>query len=332
MADLTTVFAGLTLKNPIIIGSSGLSDTTDNIKKLEDKGAAAIVLKSLFEEEILMEMNASMHRMSSEGFLYPETVDFYDYYDTPDDATVLYLNHIKAAKNCVTIPIIASINCLTSSRWTYFPKQIQQAGADAIELNIFVLPSDVNRTAEENEKVYFDIIREVTSQITIPLIVKLSYYFTNLATFLQRISYSGINGLVLFNRFYNPDFDIESFEFTSGAVLSNPSDLYLSLRWIGILAGKAGCSMAASTGVHDGSSLIKQLLAGADAVEIASTIYKNGNEQIQLILNDLESWMNRKKYNAISDFRGLLSQSKTGNPAAFERAQFMKYFRGFRGT
>jgi dihydroorotate dehydrogenase (fumarate) len=276
-------------------------------------------------------MNASLHRMSSDGFLYPETVDFYDFYETPEEATTQYLSQIQASKHCVAIPIIASINCITSSKWTYFPRQIQQAGADAIELNIFVLPSDFNRSTDENEKVYFDIIKEVKSQVTIPIIVKLSYYFTNLANFLQRISNSGINGLVLFNRFYNPDFDIESLEFTSGAVLSNPSDLYLSLRWIGILAGKSGCSLAASTGVHEGSALIKQLLAGADAVEIASTVYKNGNDQIQLILEELENWMNRKEYKSINQFRGLLSQSKIGNPAAYERVQFMKYFRGFQG-
>jgi len=331
MADLTTVFAGLTLKNPIIIGSSGLSDTLDNIIEIERKGAAALVLKSLFEEEILKEMNASMQRMSSDGFLYPETVDFYDFMETPEEATVKYLDHIRTAKKNVAIPIIPSINCITASQWTYFPRQIQQAGADALELNIFVLPSDFKRSAEENEKVYFNIISEVKKQVTIPVIVKLSYYFSNLASFLQKISNSGIDGLVLFNRFYNPDIDIDSLEFTSGAVLSNPSDLYLSLRWIGILSGRSGCTLGASTGIHDGTSLIKIMLAGANAVEIASTVYINGYGQIQVMLDELENWMTEKKMANIDQFRGLLSQSKTANPAAYERVQFMKYFRGFRG-
>lgn len=332
MADLTTTFAGIKLKNPIIIGSSGLSDSLENIQELEKNGAAAVVLKSLFEEEILKEMNANLHRMSSDGFLYPETVEFYDFYETPEEATVKYLGQIQEAKKNLSIPVIASINCITASQWTYFPRQLVTAGADALELNIFVLPSDFNRSAEENERIYFDIIREVKKQVTIPVIVKLSYYFSNLATFLKNVSGSGIDGLVLFNRFYNPDFDIETLEFTSGAVLSNPSDLYLSLRWIAILSGRVDCSLAASTGVHDGNALIKQLLAGANAVEIASTIYKNGHEQIKVMLDELNNWMERKEFHSIDQFRGMLSQSKSGNPAAFERVQFMKYFRGFQGV
>jgi len=330
MPDLATTFAGLKLKNPIIIGSSGLSDSIDNIAGLEQAGAAAIVLKSLFEEEILRELNASMQRMSSEGFLYPETVEYYEYMDAPNAATEIYLEQIRQAKKRVSVPIIASINCISASQWTYFPKQIQQAGADALELNIFVLPSDLSRKAEENEEVYFNIINEVKKQVTIPVIVKLSYYFSNLAAFLKKISYTGIDGLVLFNRFYNPDIDIETFEFTAGAVLSTPSDFYRSLRWIGILSGRLGCSLGASTGVHDGNSLIKMLLTGADAVEVASTVYINGYEQIQIMIDELEHWMTGKKFESINSFKGIMSQTKTINPAAFERVQFMKYFRGFK--
>jgi len=330
MADLSTVFAGLRLKNPIIIGSSGLSDSIENIKGLERSGAAAIVLKSLFEEEILKELNANMQRMSSDGFLYPETVDFYEHMESPKEPTETYLEQIREAKKSVAIPVIASINCITASQWTYFPNKIQQAGADAVELNIFVLPSDFNRKSEENEKVYFDIIQEVRKQVTIPIIVKLSYYFSNLASFLQKISHSGIDGLILFNRFYNPDIDIESLEFTSGPVISNPADIYLSLRWVGILSGRLGCSLGASTGIHDGTSLIKMILTGAHAVEIASTVYINGYDQVQIMLDELQDWMVSKNMANIESFRGLLSQSKTVNPAAYERVQFMKYFRGFR--
>jgi dihydroorotate dehydrogenase (fumarate) len=187
----------------------------------------------------------------------------------------------------------------------------------------------MQRSAEENEKVYFDIIQEVLKQVQIPVIVKLSYYFSNLASFLKKISQTGIKGLVLFNRFYNPDIDTETFEFTSNSVLSSPSDIYMSLRWIGIMAGRVDCSLAASTGVHDGNGVIKQILAGADAVEIASSIYKNGHDHIRIMLEDLENWMNKKGFQSISQFKGRLSQSKSMNPAAFERVQFMKYFRGF---
>jgi dihydroorotate dehydrogenase (fumarate) len=329
MADLSASFAGLKLKNPVIIGSSGLSDSIENLIELENKGSAAVVLKSLFEEEILREMNASMNRMNAEGFLYPETVDYYDFYEGPEETTAKYLRQIEAARRALSIPIIGSINCLTPTQWTYFPKEIEKAGADALELNIFVLPSDMKRSAAENEKVYFDIIKEVLKKVNIPVIVKLSYYFSNLASFLKSISQTGISGLVLFNRFYNPDFDIDTFEYTSNAVLSNPADIYLSLRWIGIMAGRVDCDLAASTGVHDAPGLIKQLLAGADAVEIASTIYKHGNDQIRLMLDELEAWMDKKGFQSVSQFKGRLSQLKSKNPAALERVQFMKYFRGF---
>ena len=329
MADLSTVFAGLQLKNPIIIGSSGLSDSLENIISLEKKGAAAIVLKSLFEEEILSEMNANLNRMNSDGFLYPETVDYYDFFEGPEENTVRYVRQIENARRSVSIPVIGSINCLTPQQWTYFPKEIEKAGASALELNIFVLPSDMQHSAEENEKNYFDIVKEVLKQVHIPVIVKLSYYFSNLASFLQKISKTGIKGLVLFNRFYNPDIDTETFELTSNAVLSSPSDMYQSLRWIGIMAGRVDCSLAASTGVHDGKGLIKQILAGADAVEIASAIYKNGPDHIQSMLKELEEWMDKKGFQSIDQFKGRVSQSKSINPAAFERVQFMKYFRGF---
>jgi dihydroorotate dehydrogenase (fumarate) len=330
MADLSTSFAGLPLRNPVIIGSSGLSDSIENIKDFENKGAAAIVLKSLFEEEIMKEMNASLNRMNAEGFLYPETIDYYDFYEGPEETTLIYLRQIETAKHTLSIPLIGSINCLTPAHWTYFPKEIENAGADAIELNIFILPSDLNRTAEENEKIYFDIIHEVLKQVKIPVIVKLSYYFSNLASLLKKISQTGIKGLVLFNRFYNPDIDLDTFEYTSNAVLSSPSDIYHSLRWIGIMSGRVDCSLAASTGVHDGAGLIKQILAGADAVEIVSALYKYGHDHIRIMLKDLEKWMGEKGYSSIDQFRGRLSQSKSDNPAALERIQFMKYFRGFK--
>ena len=330
MTDLSTSFAGLKLKNPVIIGSSGLTNSIKDIMELEKNGAAAVVLKSLFEEEIIREMQATYSSMSSEGFIYPETLEFYEHEDKTEESTIKYLDLIAKTKKEVTIPVIASINCLTASQWTYFPRQVEGAGADAVELNIFILPSDLNRTARENEKTYHDIIHEVLKSIKIPVIVKLSYYFSNLASFLQGISKTGIKGLVLFNRFYNPDFDLNTLNVTSGAVLSSPSDLFLSLRWIAIMAERVSCDLAASTGVHDGKAMVKQLLAGAHAVEIASALYKYGNARIGEMLSEVKDWMKNKGYSSIQDFRGKLSQAKSSDPAAYERVQFMKYFRGYQ--
>lgn len=330
MINISTSFAGLELKNPVIIGSSGLTEETKNIIGLEESGAAAVVLKSLFEEEIIREMQSTYGSMSSEGFIYPEMMDFYEYLDIKEESTIKYLDLISRTKKEVSIPVIASINCITSSQWTHFPKQIENSGADALELNIFILPSDLNRSAQDNERIYFEIIQEVLNNVSIPVIVKLSFYFSNLASFLQDISRSGIKGLVLFNRFYNPDFDLNTMEITSGAVLSSPGDLYLSLRWIAIMAEHVECDLAASTGVHDGSALIKQLLAGAHAVEIASAVYKHGNTRIGKMLNEVKDWMKTKGFENIDDFRGKLSQAKSDHPAAYERIQFMKYFRGYR--
>lgn len=330
MINISTRFAGLELKNPVIIGSSGLTKETKDIIELEKSGAAAVVLKSLFEEEIIREMQSKYDSMSSEGFIYPETMDFYEYLDIKEESTIQYLDLISRTKKEVTIPVIASINCITSSQWTYFPRQIENSGADALELNIFILPSDLNRSAQDNEKIYYEIVQEVLNNVSIPVILKLSFYFSNLASFLQDISRSGIKGLVLFNRFYSPDFDLNSMEITPGAVLSNPADLYLSLRWIAIMAERVDCDLAASTGVHDGSALIKQLLAGARAVEIASAVYKHGNTRIGKMLNEVKDWMKKKGFETVDDFRGKLSQAKSNHPAAYERIQFMKYFRGYQ--
>lgn len=330
MADLSCSYLGLKLRNPLIVGSSGLTESIRVIRQLEENGAGAIVLKSLFEEEILMEMQANMTRMTSESFLYPETVEYYEQHDTIRESTDHYLELIRECKKALQIPVIASISCMTASQWTYFPKLIQEAGADALELNLFILPSDFNRTAAENEKVYFDIINEIKKRITIPIALKVSFYFSNLAAFLQKVSATGIQGLVLFNRFYNPDIDIEKMEVVSSQVLSQPSDMALSLRWIAIMAGRVQCDLAATTGVHDGNGLIKQILAGANAVEIASTLYINGPEFIQNMLIELEQWMDSMGYQSIDDFRGKMSQGMSKNPAAFERVQFMKYFRGYQ--
>lgn len=330
MPDLSTTFAGLKLKNPIIIGSSGLTDSVENIKALETNGAGAVVLKSLFEEEILREMEANLTKLRSESYLYPETLEFYEDQDETEESTIKYLELIKSVKQEVDIPVIASINCITSGQWTYFPEMIESSGADAIELNIFIFPLDYNRLGNENEKIYFEIVEEVTRQVKIPVIAKISYYFSNLGTMIQNLSETNLSGLTLFNRYYNPDFDIDSMEITSGGVLSHPSDIYQSLRWIGIMANRIECDMAATTGIHDGKAVIKQILAGASAVQVASAIYNHGPEYIQTMLDEISEWMDRKKFHSIAEFKGKMGQDKLANPAAYQRIQFMKYFRGYR--
>ncbi len=327
MANLTTKYMGLTLRNPIIVASSGLTESLDKIKHLEDKGAGAVVLKSLFEEEIQAEMRKAEQEANTPGTIYPEIFDFFDY-DQMEDSVSKYLFLIEDAKKAVDIPIIASINAVSSNEWTSFAKRVEDAGADALELNAFILPSDVNRSSDQNEQLYFDIIEKVKKEVSIPIAMKISYYFSNLAQMIQKLSQTGLASLVLFNRFYSPDFDINNFTVNSASVLSNPGDLPISLRWIAIMANRVSCDLAATTGIHDGHAVVKQLLAGANAVQLASTLYKNGPEYLEKILIDLENWMHEHDYEAIDDFRGKLSYEKAANPAALERVQFMQHFSG----
>lgn len=326
MVDLSTQYLGMKLKNPVIAGSSGLTNSVKSIQDLEESGAGAVVLKSIFEEEIAFEYEDILKEASEEGV----NLDQFDYYDFHIKGEKLdkYTTLIEESKKSVSIPVIASINCVYSHEWTSFAKQLQAAGADALELNMFFLPSEFDRTSAEKEKAYFQIIEKVQKEITIPIALKISYYFSNLGPMIQKLSETGIAGLVLFNRFYSPDFDIDKMEVVSSNVLSDPSDLPISLRWIAIMAERVSCDLAASTGVHDGTALIKQILAGANAVQVASTLYKNGKGQIAEMLNTLEGWMNKKSYSSLSDFSGKMSQAKSSNPAAYERVQFMKYFGG----
>lgn len=326
MTELTTTYMGLTLKNPLIAASSGLTNSLSDIKELEANGASAVVLKSLFEEEIIMETQDNLNKMRASGFIYPETIEYFDF-EEMEDPVANFLKLITDAKSAVKIPIIASINCVTADKWPDFAKRIEDAGADAIELNIFSLPTDLNRTAEENEKLFFEIIEKVTRLVTIPVAVKISPYNASLASFIKRISSTPIKSIVMFNRFYSPDFDIYNYEFTTSNVFSSPSELALTLRWVAIMAERVSCNLAASTGIHDGLALIKVLLAGADVGQVASTLYRNGFEQLQIILKQVEEWMQEKGFKSIDEFRGKMSQARTYNPAAFERVQFMRFFR-----
>ena len=331
MANLSTNYMGLSLKSPLIAASSGLTDQLEHIKQFEKNGVGAVVLKSLFEEEIILEKKAQLSQMGSDSFIYPETLDFYDYHDNiTQESGYKYLELIRSAKKNTSIPIIPSINCVTADHWTFFPQEMELAGADAIELNVFIMPSDLKRSKEETEKVYFDIIEAVSSQVKIPVSLKISYYFSDLAIMLKCFSETKIKGLVLFNRFYSPDFDIDTRKVTSANVLSNADEYVRSLRWIAIMHNHVKIDMAASTGVHDSSSLIKMILAGASAVQAASVFYKKGIDYASEMNSGLSQWMDKNKYKSISDFKALMCQQETVNPAAFQRVQFMKYFRGYK--
>jgi len=326
MVNLETTYMDLKLKNPIIVGSSGLTNSVENIIEIERKGAAAVVLKSLFEEQI----NFAAHKTLMEDEAanqYPEAEDYIRHYTRENDVSK-YLDLIKKTKAAVDIPVIASINCISGDEWISFASNIEEAGADALELNIFVLPSDPNKSGADNEAVYFNIIDQVLSKVNIPVAVKISYYFSSLAKTVTQLAWKDIKGIVLFNRFFSPDIDIENFEVKTSNVFSSPSDIAISLRWIAMLSAHVKCDLAASTGVHDGTGLIKQLLAGAKAVQIASVLYKKGFKEIQSMLEELENWMDRKNYNTIEQFSGKMSIAKAENPAAYERVQFMKHFSG----
>ncbi len=326
MIDISTRYMGLDLKSPIIVGSSGLTNTVDNIKSIEEKGAGAVVLKSLFEEQILQEGN---HTYANDeiGNAYPEAQDYIMNYSK--EMTIdKYLNLIRGSKTSVKIPIIASVNCVTSAEWITFARKIEEAGADGLELNVFILPSDPRKDAADNEKIYFNIIEKVRKVVKIPVAIKISYYFSGLAKMALNLSWTGISGMVLFNRFFSPDIDIDKFEIKAGNIFSSPEELATSLRWVAMLSSRVHCDISASTGVHDGSAVIKQLLAGAKTVQISSVLYKKGFNEIPVMIDFLKSWMGKNNFSKLDDFVGKMSIKEADNPAAYERVQFMKYFSG----
>lgn len=324
MANISTKYLGLELKNPVIISSSGLTDNLESLIELENNGAAAVVLRSLFEEEITLETEHITKEAVEDGF----AEELFDYYDMKIKKGNVdrYLKLISDAKEKLTIPVIASINCYSGHEWTYFAKKIQDAGADALELNMFLLPTNDQMNCEQNEKLYFDIVDKVLKEVSIPVTLKISSYFSNLASAITKLSETGIKGMVLFNKFFAPDFNIEEEKVIPTYVLSNPQDIANSLRWIAIMSERVNIDLVASTGVHDGVGLVKQLLAGAKAVQIASTLYKNGMDVIPQMIDVLEDWMNRKGYNNLEDFVGKLAYGKVKDPALLDRVQFMKFF------
>lgn len=326
MTDLSTTYMGLPLRSPVIVGSSGLTKSLANLQIIDEKGAGAVVLKSLFEEQIKFEVRKVFSYEDAHS-AYTEAEDYIRNYareHTLDE----YLNLIQEAKNKLSIPIIASINCTSASEWPAFAKNIQKAGADALELNVFALPSDVDMEGKNYEKLYFDVVENVKKEISIPISLKISTYFSGLGNMIKKLSWTGVSSLVLFNRFFNPDIDLENRRIKAAHLYSDPDEITASLRWIAILSGQLQTDLCASTGVHDGKGVIKQLLAGATAVQVCSTLYKNGFDRLDSIHEEITGWMQSNGYKGIKDFRGEMSQKMTNNPAAFLRVQFMKHFAG----
>ena len=321
MIHLETNYAGLTLKNPLIIGSSGLTNSAEKNQKLEEAGAGAIVLKSLFEEQIDMQGDILMQSSDSS-----EAADYIRNYVMANQLDQ-YLSLIRETKSICTIPVIASINCYKSGTWAEFAKQIEEAGADALELNIFYLCTDPKILANEMYDLYISILKKVKKLISIPVIIKIGKEFSNIPRLVNQLHLHEVQGVVLFNRFYHPDIDIHKMQIISGDIFSNRSDIGDTIRWTAIVSGLIQkISIASSCGIHNWEDVIKCILAGATAVQICSTVYKNGIEVIPEILKGVEGWMNETKYMSISDFRGKLSFSNAENPSIYERSQFMKYY------
>lgn len=324
MKKLDTTYLGLKLKNPIVVASSGLTNSVDKIKGLEEAGAAAVVLKSLFEEQINGEVTHLISKDPQNS--YPEAEDYIRNY-TRQNTVAAHLDLLRQVKAEVSIPVIASINAVSANEWTGFAKDFEQAGADALELNIFYVPTGRNEKPEEIEQLYVDVLKKVKAEVSIPVSVKIGFYFTNLISFAEKLMANGAAAVTMFNRFYEPDINIDKLELSASEVFSSPADIRRSLRWVGLVsAALPKLEIAASTGVHDGEAVIKQLLAGAKVVQVCSAIYINGAQVIDGMTKELEKFMRKWNFNSIEDFRGRLSYAKIEDPQMYERAQFMKYF------
>ncbi len=323
MPDISTTYMGIPVKSPIIASSSSLTYSVENIKALADNGAGAVVLKSIFEEEIVLEMEKKMNKMLSENHLYPETMDFYSTEDV-DDILTAYLRLISDCKKSVDIPIIASVNCVTADNWTYFARSLQDAGADGIEVNVFSVPS-LDEADNEKKGNYLEILKAVKKEVTIPVSIKIGKYFANIPKVIKELSDNGADAVVLFNRFFSPDIDVKRMTLVTSNVYSDPSEYMLPLRWIALSSGKVKADLSATTGIHDGKTVVKMLLAGAKTVQIATVLYQKGFEYLNEMTFELEQWMQKKGFKALDQFRGKLDHRNVSNPAGYLRFQFMKH-------
>jgi dihydroorotate dehydrogenase (fumarate) len=330
MMDLSTKYLGLNLRTPLVASASPLSHELDGIRRLEDAGASAVVLYSLFEEQIKLENLALEHDLAAGTEAFAEALTYFpqslDFYAGPEE----YLEHIVKAKDAVNIPIIASLNGATLGGWIDYAHRIEQAGADAIECNIYFLPTDTDRPGGEIENIYLDIVRAVKLTVHIPVAVKLSPFFSNMANMAKRLDATGADGLVLFNRFYQPDIDLENLSIRPSVLLSTPQDLRLPLTWIGILYERVKASLAATSGIHATEDVVKMLMVGASVTMMCSALLREGPEYIHSVERQLQEWMEDHEYESIRQMQGSMSQLHCADPAAFERAQYMRAVKGLR--
>jgi dihydroorotate dehydrogenase (fumarate) len=322
--DLTTNYLGLRLRTPLVVAASPLSEEIDNIKKMEDAGAGAVVLYSLFEEQLRQDRVELHHHLEHGTFSYPEALTYFpepeQFHLGPEE----YLKHVAKAKKSVRIPIIASLNGSSTGGWTQYAKAIQEAGADALELNIYYIPTDLNLTGAQVEQTYLDILKAVKSEVTIPVAVKLSPFFSNFANMAKRLADAGADGLVLFNRFYQPDIDLETLEVRPNILLSTPMAMRVPLRWIAILYDHVRASLAATSGIHRAADVLKMLMAGADVTMLCSVLIRHGIPHLSTIEREVATWLDEHEYVSVQQLRGSLSQKNCADPSAFERAQYMR--------
>jgi len=322
--NLTTTYLGHKLRTPLVPSASPLSENLDNIKRMEDAGASAIVFHSLFEEQLRHD------RLELDYHLFQGTESFAEalnYFPEPSEFKVgpeAYVEHIAKAKAATSIPIIGSLNGSTFGGWQSYARQIEQAGADALELNIYSLPTDPNLSSEDIEQSYLTILASVKAQVKIPVAVKLSPFFTNFARFAYRLDEHGANGLVLFNRFYQPDIELETLEIMPNVLLSTPMAMRLPMRWIAILYGRIGSSLAATSGIHRATDALKMLMAGADVTMLCAVLLRRGIGHLAVIEREMREWMEEHEYESVEQLKGSMSQKNCPDPSAFERAQYMR--------
>lgn len=322
--DITTKYLGLTLKNPVVVSPSPLSENLANIRKMEDAGAGGIVLHSLFEEQIRLESETLDRNISMSEERYAEHPSFFPDLENYKLGPEAYVEHLMKAKAAVSIPVIASLNGVSTGGWIDYAKKIQQAGADALELNIYAIPTDPNVSSAQVEEQYIQLVKDVRSAVTIPLAVKLGPYFSAMANMAKRLQAAGANGIVLFNRFYQPDFDLEALEVVPSLQLSTSYELLLRLHWVAVLYGKVKTDFAITGGVHTSYDVLKAMMAGANVAMMTSAILKRGIEYVKTVVEEMTTWMQEHEYESIQQMRGSLSQKSVADPNSFLRANYMK--------
>ena len=328
--DLTTTYLGLKLKNPLVPSASPLSHTLDSMKRLEDNGASAIVMYSLFEEQIAHESAELNHYLSYGTESFAEALTYFPEVDEYNLGPDEYVELLHKAKASLGIPVIGSLNGISTGGWVKFARKIEEAGADAIELNVYYIPTDPKLTGADVEDRYLDVLRSVKGTVKIPVSMKLSPFFSSLSNMAHRLDAAGADGLVLFNRFYQPDIDLESLDVTPNVILSTPQALRLPLRWVAILHGRIKASLAATSGIHSTQDVLKMLMAGADVTMMCSALLRNGPQRLKEILAELDRWMLEHEYVSVKQMKGSMSQKSIADPAAFERANYMKALNSYK--